>query len=68
MRKMTRNFPGLINSIADTNGIKTELDEKFSMTSLDLLAPDYAYEGALPIDEDPADYFGITSIKGVIVG
>lgn len=65
---MTRNFPELINSIADVSGIKTELDERFSITPLDLLAPDFAYEGALPTDEDPADYFGITSIKGVIVG
>lgn len=65
---MTRNFHELINSIADVSGIKTELDEKFSTTPLDLLAPDFAYEGALPIDEDPADYFGITAIKGVIVG
>ncbi|MFS0562572.1 hypothetical protein AB1K91_17740 [Terribacillus sp. 179-K 1B1 HS] len=65
---MTRNFPELINSIADTSGIKTELDERFSTTPLHLLAPDFAYEGALPIDEDPADYFGITYIKAVIVG
>ncbi|MGG1595967.1 hypothetical protein [Terribacillus saccharophilus] len=65
---MTRNFHELINSIADTSGIQTELDERFSKTPLDLLAPDFDYEGALPIDEDPADYFGISAIKVVRLG
>lgn len=66
MRKMTRKFPK--NIISEINDVYAKADETFAPHVLDLIAPDFAYEGALPIDEDPADYFGIQSIKGVKLG
>lgn len=64
---MLRSFPK--NIISEINDNETPfLNNYAEFTALDLLAPDYAYEGALPIDEDPADFYGMSTIKAVRLG